>query len=203
MPGQKASEGARQMQILKAAYEVASRKGLDALTVRLVAHRAKLSTGLVLFHFKTKDQLIIALLDYVLQTTSVFQVTEDITSIPVPLDRLLALLRREMNRLASEPRLIRLFFDFWAKGITHPLIRTKMQAELDRYREAFRPIAHEVLRAEPERFAGVTPEGLSAVAVSFIKGCAVQSMIDPENFDIEEYLAATNGLLGQLAAQTA
>ncbi|HEY5021821.1 MAG TPA: TetR/AcrR family transcriptional regulator, partial [Gemmatimonadaceae bacterium] len=119
MPGQKASEEARRMQILKAGYEVASRKGLDALTVRLVAHRAKLSTGLVLFHFKTKDQLIIALLDYVLQTTSVFQVTEDITSIPVPLDRLLALLRREMNRLASEPRLIRLFFDFWAKGITH------------------------------------------------------------------------------------
>lgn len=203
MPGRKASEEARQMQILKAAYEVASRKGLDALTVRLVAHRAKLSTGLVLFHFRTKDQLVIALLDYVLQTTTALQVTEDITSIPVPLDRLLALLRREMNRMASEPRLIRLFFDFWAKGFTHALIRTKMQAELDRYREAFRPIAHEVLRTEPERFAGVTPEGLSAVAVSFIKGCAVQSMIDPENFDIEEYLAATNGLLGQLAAQPA
>jgi hypothetical protein len=31
----------------------------------------------------------------------------------------------------------------------------------------------------------------------------VQSMIDPENFDIEEYLAASTGLLGQLAAQTA
>jgi AcrR family transcriptional regulator len=203
MPGQKASEEARRMQILRAAYEVASRKGLDALTVRLVAHRAKLSTGLVLFHFKTKNQLIIALLDHVLETTTVLRVTEDITSIPVPLDRLLALLRREMNRLASEPRLIRLFFDFWAKGFTHALIRTKMQAELNRYREAFRPIAHEVLRADPERFSGVTPEGFSALAVSFIKGCAVQSMIDPENFDIEEYLAATNGLLGQLAAQPA
>lgn len=199
MPGQKASEAARRLQILKAAYEVASRKGLDALTVRLVAQRARLSTGLVLFHFKTKEQLIIALLDYVLATTTVLHVTGDITSMPVPLDRLLALLRREMNRLASEPRRIRLFFDFWAKGFTRGLIRTKMQAELDRYREAFRPIAHAVLRAEPERFAGVTPEGLSAVAVSFIKGCAVQSMIDPENFDIEEYLAATDGLLGQLA----
>jgi TetR/AcrR family transcriptional repressor of bet genes len=203
MPGQKASEEARRMQILRAAYEVASRKGLDALTVRLVAHRAKLSTGLVLFHFKTKNQLIIALLDHVLETTTVLQVTEDITSSPVPLDRLLALLRREMNRLASEPRLIRLFFDFWAKGFSHALIRTKMQAELDRYRGAFRPIAHEVLRADPERFSGVTPEGFSALAVSFIIGCAVQSMIDPENFDIEEYLAATNGLLGQLAAQPA
>jgi len=203
MPGQKASEEARRMQILRAAYEVASRKGLDALTVRLVAHRAKLSTGLVLFHFKTKNQLIIALLDHVLETTTVLRVTEDITSIPVPLDRLLALLRREMNRLASEPRLIRLFFDFWAKGFTHALIRTKMQAELVRYREAFRPIAREVLRADPERFSGVTPEGVSALAVSFIEGCALQSMIDPENFDIEEYLAATNGLLGQLAAQPA
>ncbi len=201
MPGQKASEGARQIQILKAAFEVASRKGLDALTVRLVARRAKLSAGLVLFHFKTKDQLIIALLDYVLRTTTVLYITDDISDIADPLDRLLALLRKEMNRLASEPRLIRLFFDFWSKGFTHPLIRTKMQAELDRYREAFRPIAHDVLRAEPERFAGVTPEGLSAVAVSFIKGCAVQSMIDPENFDIDEYLAATNGLLGQLASQ--
>ncbi len=203
MPGQKASEAARRMQILKAAYELASRKGLDALTVRLVAKRAKLSPGLVLFHFGTKDQLITALLDYLIETTSVLHVTEDITGIPAPLDRLLVLLRREMNRMVSEPRLIRLFFDFWAKGFTHALIRTKMQAELDRYREAFRPIAHEVLQAEPERFSGVTPEGLSAVAVSFIKGCAVQSMIDPENFDIEEYLAATNGLLGQLNAQTA
>ena len=203
MPGQKASEEARRLQILKAAFEVASRKGLDALTVRLVAHRAKLSTGLVLFHFKTKDQLIIALLEYVLETTTVLPVTEDITSIPVPLDRLLTLLRRDMNRLASEPHLIRLFIDFWAKGFTHAIIRKKMRAELNRYRNAFRPIAHEVLRAKPERFAGVTPEGLSAVTVSFIKGCAVQSMIDPENFDIEEYLAATNCLLGQLAAQPA
>lgn len=199
MPGQKASEQARRTQIVRAAFDVASRRGLDALTVRRVAQRAKLSSGLVLFHFKAKEQLIIALLDYVLETTTVLHVTDDIAQMEVPLERLLALLRKEMNRLASEPRRIRLFFDFWAKGFTHGLVRTKMQAELDRYREAFRPIAHDVLHAEPERFHGVTPEGLSAVAVSFIKGCAVQAMIDPENFDIDEYVAATNGLLGQLA----
>ena len=41
--------------------------------------------------------------------------------------------------------------------------------------------------------------GLAAVAVGFIKGCAVQSMIDPKNFDIEEFLTAMKGLMGQLA----
>lgn len=199
MPGPKASEEARRKQILRAAYDVASRKGLAGLTVRHVAAKADLSTGLVLFHFKSKEHLVIALLDYVLETTTVLHLTEDIASIPSPLDRLLALLVREMNRLSAEPRRIRLFFDFWAQGFTHPLIRVRMQAEIDRYREAFRPMAAEVLAAEPDRFSHVTAEGLAAVAVGFIKGCAVQSMIDPKNFDFDEYLSAMQGLVGQLA----
>jgi AcrR family transcriptional regulator len=199
MPGQKASEDERRRQILRAAFDVASRKGLAGVTVRVVAAKAGLSTGLLLFHFKTKEQMVIALLDYVLETTTVLQITEDIARIASPLDRLIALLVREMNRVSSEPRRIRLFFDFWAKGFSQPLIRARMQAELDRYREAFRPMAEEVLAAEPERFGHVTAEGLAAVAVGFIKGCAVQSMIDPDNFDINDFLAAVRGLVGQLA----
>ncbi|HKT09922.1 MAG TPA: TetR family transcriptional regulator C-terminal domain-containing protein [Gemmatimonadaceae bacterium] len=199
MPGHKASEDARRRQIVRAAYDVASRGGLAGLTVRRVAARAGLSTGLVLFHFKTKERLLLALLDYVLETTTTLGLTNEIAGIPLPLDRLLALLGREMQRLASEPQRLRLFFDYWAKGLSQPRIRMKMQAELDRYREALRPIAAAVLAAEPERFSGVTPDGLAAVAVSVIKGCAVQSMIDPENFDIDQFLAAANGLIGQLA----
>jgi AcrR family transcriptional regulator len=199
VPGRKASEATRRTQILTAAYDVAVRRGLDALTVRDVAERAGLSVGLVLFHFKTKDALIIAVLDHVLATTTVLHVTTDIAAIASPRERLLTLLRREMRRLSSEPRRIRLFFDFWALGFAHRRIRAKMQAELDRYREAFRPIAEDVLRAEPARFAGVTADGLAAVSVSFIKGCAVQSMIDPKNVDIDEFLAATQGLFGQAA----
>ena len=200
MPGNRAAEQVRRAQIIKAAYGVAGTKGLDGLTVRDVARKAGISTGLVLFHFETKEQLVIALLDWLLDTTTVLRITDDIARIPLPLDRLHALLRTEMNRLSSEPRRIRLFFDFWAKGIRHVKIRSKMRRELDRYREAFRPIAEEVLTSEPERFPQVSADGLAAVAVSFIKGCAVQAMIDAENFDIEEYLAATQGLVGQLAS---
>jgi AcrR family transcriptional regulator len=200
MPGKKASEESRRTQILRAAFDVASRRGLDSLTVRMVATKAGLSSGLVLFHFKTKELLLVALLDHVLATTTVLHVTDEIARIAEPLDRLLALLELEMHRLSSEPRRVRLFFDFWAMGIRHDLIRARMQAELHRYHEAFRPMAEEVLRAEPERFARVAPDGMAAVAVSFIKGCAVQSMIDPDQFDIEEYLVAARGLLRELAS---
>lgn len=200
MPGNRAAEDVRRAQIIKAAYAVAASKGLDGFTVRDVARKAGISHGLVLFHFKTRQQLIIALLDWLLATTTVLHITDDIARITEPLDRLHGLLRTEMDRLSREPRRIRLFFDFWAKGIRHAAIRSKMRRELARYREAFRPIAGEVLASEPARFPDVSPEGLAAVAVSFIKGCAVQAMIDPEHFDIEEYLAAAQGLVGQLAS---
>lgn len=199
MPGRKASEQARRDQIIKAAYEIASRRGLEGLTVRLVGAKARLSSGLVLFHFQSKDQLVVALLDWLLATTTVLHIGPEIEEIATPLERLLALLRQEMNRLSQEPRRIRLFFEFWAAGARHEKIGAKMRAELARYREAFRPMAREVLAAEPERFRQVSEDGLAAVAVSFIKGCAVQSMIDPDGFDIREYLAAAEGLLGELA----
>lgn len=185
---------------MRAAFEVAARDGLEGLTVRKVAAKARLSSGLVLFHFRTKEQLIVALLDWVLATTTVLHITDDIARISAPLDRLIALLQREMHRLSAEPGRLRVFFEFWVMGIRHRAVGRKMRAELARYREAFRPMAEEVLRAEPERFAQVTAEGLAAVAVSFIKGCAVQSMIDAEHFDIDDYLMAAQGLVGQLGS---
>jgi AcrR family transcriptional regulator len=196
VPGRKASEETRRQQILQAAYDVATQYGLAALTVRTVAQRAGLSTGLVIFHFTSKEHLVVAVLDHLLATTTVLHVTDDIRRIEPPRDRLLALLRREMRRLSSEPGRIRLFFDFWELGFRQRRVRAKMRAELGRYREAFRPIAEEVLRTQPARFAGVTADGLAAVSVSFIKGCAVQSMIDPANVDIDQFLAATQGLFG-------
>ena len=201
MPGRKASEETRREQIILAAHEVAARQGLNALTVRLVAAEAKLSTGLVFFHFTSRDQLLVALLDRLLATTTILRIGDEIRSIPTPSERLLAVLRQEMDRLSREPKRIQLFFEFWVLGARVPQIGKKMRAELARYRDAFRSLAVDVLAAEPDRFEQVTADGLAAVAVSFIKGCAVQSMIDPSRFDIREYLGAAEGLLGQLETE--
>jgi AcrR family transcriptional regulator len=196
MPGRKAPEATRREQILKAAYEVALRRGIAGLTVRAVAARARLSHGLVHFHFKQKAQLVSALLDWVLATTTVLHVPAVIAEIPRPQDRLRALLRQEMDRLAKEPRRIRLFFEYWALGTRHAATRARIRAELDRYRAAFRTMTAEMVQTETARSAGVTADGLAAVAVSFVNGCAVQEMIDPAHFDIEQYLAAVEGVLG-------
>jgi AcrR family transcriptional regulator len=194
MPGTKIAESLRREQIITAAYQLASRGGLRTVTIRNVAKKAEMSTGLVVFHFRTKERVLLALLDHVLATTITLRVGADIEAIEDPLERLVALLRQEMARLSTEPRDNRLFFEFWNEGMWNRSVRMRMQRELDRYRAAFRPMAEEVVTSDPERFAGTSAESLAAVAVSFIKGCAVQSMVEP-GLDVAAFLRAAEALL--------
>lgn len=198
MPRSRASEEVRREQILAAAFEVAAREGLAGLTVRSVAAEAGVSHALVLFHFVRKDRLLEDLLEWLLSTTPLFEVPEEIARLPRALERLHALLEREMVRIAREPRRSRLFFEYWALGARQEPIRARISAELERYRAAFRGNMEELLRAEPATFSGVTAEALAAVAVSWMHGCAVQAMNDPENFDSEAYLAAVRGIIAQM-----
>lgn len=202
MPGRKVPEGQRREQILRAAYEVASREGIAGLTVRAVAAEAHLSHGLVLFHFKRKDQLVGALLDRVLSATLKLEVPEDLARLPRALDRLRAVLRREVDRLTHEPERIRLLLECWALGARDAEMREKVGGALAGYRRAFMPMAEEVLASETG-FARVTPAGLAAVTVGLINECAIQGSVDPEHFVMKDYLTAVQGLVAGLGSASA
>jgi TetR/AcrR family transcriptional repressor of bet genes len=199
MARRRASEEWRREQILGAAFQVAAREGLGGLTVRSVAAEAEVSHALVLFHFGRKERLLEELLEWLLSTAGVLEVSDEIARLPRALDRLHALLQQEMIRLCREPRRTRLFFEYWALGARLEPIRARISAELGRYRAAFRGNMEELLLAEPATFAGVTAEALAAVAVSWMQGCAVQTMNDPDHFDTDAYLAAVRGIVAQLA----
>ncbi|MFL5381560.1 MAG: TetR/AcrR family transcriptional regulator [Longimicrobiaceae bacterium] len=199
MKRKRAPVDVRREQILRAAFEVASREGIGGLTIRAVAAEAELSHALVLHYFERKERLVHALLDWLIETTSVLHVSDDVARFPRALDRLHALLQQEMARLSHQPRHTRLFFEFWALGARHEEIRLRISAELARYRAAFRTIMEELLQADPARFVGATADGMAAIAVSWIHGCAVQAMIDPARFDTDEYLAAVRRIAAQLA----
>jgi TetR/AcrR family transcriptional regulator, transcriptional repressor of bet genes len=194
-----APEEVRREQILRAAFEVAARNGIGGLTVRAVAVEAEISHALVLFHFERKQRLLRELLDWLIRSTATLRVPEEIALFPLASDRLHAVLQREIARFSREPQRIRLFFEFWALGAREAPIRARIAAELDRYHAAFRSIMEELLFAEPATFAGATADGMAAVAVSWIHGCAVQAMNEPDQFDTEEYLAAVRIMLGQVA----
>ncbi|HEX6408543.1 MAG TPA: TetR/AcrR family transcriptional regulator [Gemmatimonadales bacterium] len=196
MPGQRESQATRREQILEAAYEVALRRGIDGLTVRAVAARARLSHSLVLFHFKRKDQLGLGLLDRVLAGTLSLTVPNEVRTIRKPRERLQALVDQELRRMSGEPRRLRLLLEFWARGGHNAVIRQKIGAGLEEYRTAFQDVVSEMSDGKPNR--ANSSAGLAAVAVSLIIGYPVQTMIDPKWVGPEEYLASVHDVLDRL-----
>ncbi|MFL5612973.1 MAG: TetR/AcrR family transcriptional regulator [Gemmatimonadaceae bacterium] len=191
MPGHKAPEEHRRKEILRAAYEVAARLGVEAITVRAVAERAAVSHGTVLFHFNKRDKLIDSLLDTVLDATTVLRVSADIERLTRPAEQLRALLWAEMERLSDDPRHFRLFLEYWALGVRSTAIRRKVSAAIERYRSAFRAIAESL----------VGPDGVAAVAVSFIHGCALQAVIDPKTFSVQQHFDTAARMLNGLSVE--
>lgn len=188
-------EERRREMILEAAFRVACRDGVGGLTVRAVAAEARISHALILFHFGRKDQMVHELLDWVIAGTTVLHVSDDVAHFPHARDRLHALLQQEMARLSHQPEHTRLFLEYWALGVRHEEIRRRISAELERYRETFRAIMEEILMDDPAAFNGATPDGLAAVALSWIHGCAVQAMVDPDHFDTDEFLSAVRVMI--------
>jgi TetR/AcrR family transcriptional regulator, transcriptional repressor of bet genes len=198
MPGTRIAEEKRREQIVAAAYAIASRRGLSAVTVREVARKARISVGLVIFHFGTKDRVVLALLDWVVENTVSLTIAPEVAAIVDPLGRLIGVIRQEILRLGREPSRNRLFFEFWSEAIWNRPVRARMQRDLDRYREALRPFVDDAVRAHPDRFAGVDAADVTAAVVSFLKGCAVQSTIQPD-LDVRALSRAVERLLQPMA----
>jgi AcrR family transcriptional regulator len=208
MVGRKAPEETRREDMLRAAYDVAARQGLEALTLRTVAARADVSHGTVVFHFKRKHELVAALLDRVLYATAVLRVPDAVAQITRPSERLHALLRSEMDRLSNEPRHFRLFLECWTIGVRNAAIRRKIRVALESYRAALAslasPLVTDELAGSGDRRAtkdesAVTAQGVAGVAVSLIHGCALQAVIDPNGFDVQQHFAAAAQMIERLS----
>lgn len=193
MPGRKVPEDERREQLLDAAYAVAIRDGLDALTARKVATVAGASPGLVFFHFENMQGLYVALLDALLVGALDAEVTPEIASLPTALDRLRELVRIEIEGLPEQAGPSELFFAYWFLGRSSPY-RARISAALDRYTAVFVPVCTDVL-AELGHPPGATGEGLACVVVALVEGAAVQALRGAQEFDPRGYLAALDAVL--------
>lgn len=195
MAGRKFPEAQRREQILDATLEVAKREKLDGLTMRMVAAEAGLSTGLIFFHFKSKEVLLAALLDHLLDRLAAPRSFEDGLLERLPGERLRQFIQLEIEQLPQRRAWVELYFDFWVMATRHPETRTKIRDGLERYRSLIRPYAWAAIHADPDRYADISPGGLAAVAVSFIEGCAIQAITDPDHFDVGSYVQTIHALV--------
>jgi AcrR family transcriptional regulator len=187
MPGPKAPPATRRQQILDAAYDLALDEGIAGLTLRAVAARAGLSHGLVIFHFKQKDQLVTALLDRLLLEIAEPQDAPATDMAATAGARWSAVVRREMLGLARDPRRVQLLLEYWALGVRDRSVRRRIAAALARYRSRLRPTTEPHANALAGIDGAALADAIASVAVSLVSGFAMQATIAHAQVDAEVY----------------
>lgn len=174
MPGQKIAESERKEQILTATMRVATKMGLEKVTGRRVAAEAGISSGSVFFHYKTKNDLLLALLDKLIVwwlTTREIQVSD-------PRLQFLELVSSEAR--VDEREEIDLLLEFWILGRKHPEMRLRFQEAMVKYRDKFCLVARQMIQDDNDKLSQTTPESIAIFASSLIMGNALQMMFAPE-----------------------
>lgn len=197
MPGPKAPEEQRRQDILRATFKVAARERLTGCKISEVAREAGISKGLVYFYFDSKENLLVALLEWLLDRIILTRAERGIdpSDVSSPPAQFLLVLQKDIERLPAQRHSVELLFDYWVMGTRHPDIQRMIRGALDKYRDALRPFAQAVIDAEPDRYQYITAQGLASVAAGFIEGCAMQTVMDLEHFDVDAYLHSLRALI--------
>ncbi|GLV61000.1 hypothetical protein KDH_78180 [Dictyobacter sp. S3.2.2.5] len=201
MPDTKEAGTQRREQILEAAFKVALRERLTCLTLRQVAAEADLSSGQISRYFHSKNDLLVALLDWLLD--DLFATWQAPTTL-APNERLLTLVEQDLRDSSIEqnpPSIARLelLFDYWTLGASNTAIRQRMLTGIERWRQMLLPLACDLIEAEPTRFPGVTPQTLVTLILSLIQGYTLQTLLGNPPTTLDQFLTAVRALLSPSA----
>jgi AcrR family transcriptional regulator len=160
--------------ILEAAFTVLSRQGYENSSIKDIAEEAGVAQGLIHYHYKSKQMLVLAVLEYVCQKVEVGIAGE--AGALAALAETKAMLR---DRRATNALYIQLI----GVGLHDPAIGEGVRKFIREDRAHVEDIARQVLG---ERQADTSPaRGIAGVVWAAILGIIVQSLVDPE-FDTDE-----------------
>ena len=165
--------------ILKAAFAVLSRQGYENSSIKDIAEEAGVAQGLVHYYFKSKQQLVIAVLFDVCQKMEIYT-AEGTAGATAAFENFKVLLR-------DRPDAHTLYIQLIGVGLHDKEIGAGIRENIRFERERVESLARQVLA---EREADSTPARAIAGAVwAGVLGIMVQKMVDPE-FNADEAVDA-------------
>lgn len=164
-------EERRKIQIVQAAYEVIAVKGYNNFTIEDIANQAGLSKGGVLHYFKTKEDILIHLLEqiYIIIEKTIRKRANKYHS---PERKLKAVIIGYVIIAKKQPAFYRVMADFWAQITTNERIR-------DINSKIFANMSNEVKKIidqgmESGEFSRVDSPGISYAITAMLINTAMQ-----------------------------
>jgi AcrR family transcriptional regulator len=165
--------------ILEAAFAVLSRQGYENTSIKDIANEAGVAQGLVHYHYKSKQLLVLSVLEYVCEKVEVGNGQGEAGA--------LAAFEQTKAMLRDSRATNSLYIQLIGVSLHDPVIQEGVRKFVREDRSHVEDIARDVLS---ERNANTYPaRGIAGVVWAAILGIMVQALVDPE-FDTDEAVDA-------------
>jgi len=125
--GRKSISHIRKPEILHHTYKVVEEEGFMGMTIGKVGTRMEVNSGLMIHYYKSKEGLIMEMVDY-LYTISMRTYHAELEKFTTPRARFQALMRILFSTSGEGPRRDAVFWSCYAMGFRNPDIRERIQA---------------------------------------------------------------------------
>jgi AcrR family transcriptional regulator len=166
--------------LLEAAAEVFALRGYRDSSVDEIAERAGYSKGAVYWHFSSKDDLFLALLEERLDRPTLAMI-ELLESAPPEQDMVPQANRRFMELLQGQRELLLLEHEYWMQAVRDTKVRARYGKRQAKLRSAF----GKALAARVQHLGGppmdTNPEDMATAFLALGTGLAQQKLVDPDS----------------------
>jgi len=175
---------ARQKQLIEATIAALSRNGYAKLTLNHVASLAGLSPGIVNFHFRSKEQLLAATLEYLVEEYEAFWTQSLATAGDSAVAKLEAMIEADFHPDINSLEKVTVWYAFWAEAQANPGYRERISRQEARYFEDIRALFQRLI--EEGGYRGISADAVSYGITAMMDGFWFDQMIDPASFDRED-----------------
>jgi len=166
--GRTATREARRQQLINATIDSISKRGFSGTTLATVTTGAKLSHGIVHFHFDSKEALYDQTLGYLAQEHYDCWHNAMVAAGPDPVDQLTAIVDADFDKLVCSPKKLAVWFAFWGQAKYRPnYLKIHHQYDEDRFAEIAR-LCHEI--ADNGGYKNLDPEQVARWIENLVDG---------------------------------
>ncbi len=177
----------------KAGYAEVLERGIEGTTLDSVVARADSSKGGALYYFRTKEDLLFGVLDWLLRqlNRSLDEVVH--TQEPARL-RLVAELEVLFHSTEVNRKLYLVFFDFVSRGARSERFRKLFSEFFEKCRQRDTRIVEDGIKEQ--QFRRVNPVDAASTIRALVDGYCLQWLMEPENVSVEVYRDRCRAALG-------
>lgn len=183
----------RRAELVKAGYTEILEKGIQGTTIDSVVARAGSSKGGALYYFPTKDDLLVAVLNWLLRELD--RRLEDIaTSDASPRSRLASEVEVLFHSAEVNRKLYLVLFDFVSIGARSNRYRSLLAVFFESCRRRDALVVAEGI--EQEEFRRVDPENAASTIRALVDGLCLQWLMGSDSVPLEVYRDRCRAVLG-------